>query len=204
MSLRSSCRGADSASGAPQLLQKRAPAALASPQLPQWTSTAVISAQVLRTHRKGSNWDGGAAAAVAERRRQGAPRRHVALFGDVRPRALQREGDVGARSHVALAALIVPVVWQLRGRPLPAPDRHPRRAAVRDRHRRQRAPHFLNWLILVSAFALALQRTGARRRGNAARRNARGGCFQTRRRSRKRASLVSGKEMQKNTASSAV
>jgi hypothetical protein len=58
-----------------------------------------------------------------------------------------------------LAALIVPVVWQLRGRPRPALDRHPRRAAVRDRHRRQRAPHFLNWLILVSAFALALQRT---------------------------------------------
>jgi hypothetical protein len=44
-----------------------------------------------------------------------------------------------------LAALIVPVVWRLRGRPpaVPALDRHPRRAALRDRHRRQRARSLL-------------------------------------------------------------
>jgi hypothetical protein len=101
--------------------------------------------------------------------------------------------------------------------------------------------HFLNWWILVSAFALALQRTrlglgaateilwelgeyGVMKLGSAGlqltykdtigdlalggrdapRRDARRTRRQTRRRSRRCASRVSGNEMQKNAASSAV
>ena len=71
-----------------------------------------------------------------------------------------------------LAALIVPVVWQLRGRPQPYPhsidilvvlpfviDTGGNVLDLYSLWWFDDVAHFLNWLILVSAFALALQRT---------------------------------------------
>jgi hypothetical protein len=75
-----------------------------------------------------------------------------------------------------LAALIVPVLWRLRGRPRPYPhlidilvvlpfviDTGGNVLDLYSLWWFDDVAHFLNWLILVSAFALALQRTDLRR-----------------------------------------
>jgi hypothetical protein len=75
-----------------------------------------------------------------------------------------------------LAALIVPVTWRLRGRPQPYPhlidilvvlpfviDTGGNVLDLYSLWWFDDVAHFLNWWILVSAFALALQRTSLRR-----------------------------------------
>src|SRR5438046_6195805 len=95
--------------------------------------------------RNGSNWDDGTAAALAQRRNEGVAGRPTALLDLLGPRALQRQGHARPRADLSArgADRAFRVAAAGSATAVPPPDRHPGRAAVRDRHRRQRARSLL-------------------------------------------------------------
>src|SRR3954451_19964384 len=98
-------------------------------------------AEVSLTRRKGSNWRYATPPALAERRREGAADRTAHLLRLIRPRALPRQGDGSARADLSDRRIDRPcrVATARPAAAVSASDRRPRRAAVRHRHRRQRA-----------------------------------------------------------------